>query len=102
MIKLVEQQSPLAPLHALPHEYPLLAIIPFTLTLLVPYQWFLLEFAVWMTLVAGIIYFILSTFFSIGWVFAFPISAVALGLLVSGIAGGACVGAVCGGRSGQA
>src|SRR2546421_5728042 len=66
VIKLVEQQSPLAPLHALPHEYPLLAIIPFTLTLLVPYQWFLLEFAVWMTLVAGIIYFILKRSISSG------------------------------------
>lgn len=34
-----------------------------------------------------IIYFVLSTFSSIGWVFAFPISAVILGLAVSGIAG---------------
>jgi len=38
-------------------------------------------------IVVGLIYFILSTFFSIGWVFAFPISSVVLGLLVSGIAG---------------
>ena len=60
LIKLVEQQSPLAPLHALPHEYPLLAVIPFTLTLLAPYRWFLLEFAVWMALVAGVIYFVLK------------------------------------------
>ena len=37
--------------------------------------------------VVGLVYFVLSTFFSIGWVFAFPISAVILGLLVSGIAG---------------
>jgi putative ABC transport system permease protein len=37
--------------------------------------------------IVGLIYFILSTFFSIGWVFAFPISAVILGLVVSGIAG---------------
>ena len=71
MIKLVEQQSPLAPLHALPHEYPLLAIFPFTLTLLAPYQWFLLEFAVWMTLVAGIIYFILKRGISTGAALAF-------------------------------
>src|SRR5437588_2200645 len=71
LIRLVEQQSPLAPLHALPHEYPLLAIIPFTLTLLVPYQWFLLEFAVWMTLVAGIIYFILKRSISTGAALAF-------------------------------
>lgn len=38
--------------------------------------------------VVGLVYFILTTFFSsIGWVFAFPISSVILGLLVSGIAG---------------
>jgi putative ABC transport system permease protein len=38
--------------------------------------------------VVGLVYFVLSTFFSsVGWVFAFPISAVVLGLLVSGIAG---------------
>lgn len=35
----------------------------------------------------GLVYFVLSTFFSIGWVFAFPISAVLLGLGVSGLAG---------------
>jgi putative ABC transport system permease protein len=35
----------------------------------------------------GLIYFVLSTFFSIGWVFAFPLSAVILGLMVSGISG---------------
>jgi len=36
----------------------------------------------------GLIYFVLSTFFpSVGWVFAFPISAVILGLSVSGISG---------------
>jgi putative ABC transport system permease protein len=38
--------------------------------------------------VVGLVYFVLSTFFSsFGWVFAFPISSVILGLLVSGIAG---------------
>ena len=38
--------------------------------------------------IVGLVYFVLSTFFSsIGWVFAFPISAVVLGLLVSGVAG---------------
>ena len=38
--------------------------------------------------VVVLIYFIITTFFtSVGWVFAFPISAVILGLLVSGIAG---------------
>ena len=38
--------------------------------------------------IVGLIYFVLSTFFSsIGWVFAFPVSAVILGLGVSGVAG---------------
>ena len=38
-------------------------------------------------IIVGLVYFVLSTFFSIGWVFAFPISAVLLGLAVSGVAG---------------
>jgi putative ABC transport system permease protein len=38
--------------------------------------------------VVGLIYFVLSTFFvSVGWIFAFPISAVVLGLAVSSVAG---------------
>ncbi len=38
--------------------------------------------------IVGLVYFVLSTFFSsLGWVFAFPLSAVILGLVVSGAAG---------------
>ncbi len=38
--------------------------------------------------IVGLIYFVMSTFFpTFGWVFAFPISSVILGLVVSGIAG---------------
>lgn len=38
--------------------------------------------------IVGLVYFVLATFFSsLGWVFAFPISAVILALVVSGIAG---------------
>ncbi len=37
--------------------------------------------------IVGLVYFALSTFTTIGWVFAFPISAVILGLVVSGISG---------------
>ncbi len=37
--------------------------------------------------VVGLIYIVLKNFSTIGWVFAFPISSVILGLLVSGIAG---------------
>ncbi|MFZ2205379.1 MAG: ABC transporter permease [Minisyncoccia bacterium] len=61
-------------------------------------QQFLIE-SVLLTFVGGVIgilmgaiiviliYFVLSTFFSIGWVFAFPISAVVMGLVVSGVSG---------------
>ncbi len=61
-------------------------------------QQFLIE-SVLLTLIGGavgiaigagvvtLIYFVLITFFTIGWVFAFPISAVILGLAVSGVAG---------------
>ena len=35
----------------------------------------------------GLTYLVLSTFFSIGWVFAFPLSSVILSMVVSGIAG---------------
>jgi putative ABC transport system permease protein len=38
-------------------------------------------------IIVGTVYFVLATFFSIGWVFAFPISAVVLGLSVSTVAG---------------
>ena len=37
--------------------------------------------------IVALVYFVLTSFSSIGWVFAFPISAVILGLVVSGIAG---------------
>jgi putative ABC transport system permease protein len=37
--------------------------------------------------IVGLVYFVLSNFFSIGWIFAFPPSAVALGLAVSSISG---------------
>ncbi len=71
LIKFVQLQSPLQPFHALPREYPLLAIIPFTLTLLAPYQWFLLEFAIWMALVAGVLYLVLKYNRSTGTAIAF-------------------------------
>jgi len=71
LINFVEQQSPLQPFHALPHEYPLLSLIPFTLTLLAPYRWFLIEFAIWMTLVAGLIYLVLKQCRSTGAAIAF-------------------------------
>lgn len=41
------------PFHTLPREYPVLALIPFSLTLLIPGPWFEVWFAVWMALVAA-------------------------------------------------
>jgi putative ABC transport system permease protein len=39
-------------------------------------------------IIVGLVYFVIATFFtSVGWVFAFPISSVILGLAVSGVAG---------------
>jgi len=67
----VKSQSPTLPLHALPHEYPLLALGPFTLGLLVPAHWYQVAFALWMAMVAGIIYFVLKRSRSMGTALAF-------------------------------
>lgn len=72
-IKLIELQSPAKPFHALPHEYPLLSIIPFTLTMLAPSHWYLLVFAIWMSLIAGGVYFMLKRFKSSGAAIAFVV-----------------------------
>jgi hypothetical protein len=49
-----------APFHTLPMEYPALALIPFSLTLLAPGPFFQIGFAVWMTLVAAGLYWYLG------------------------------------------
>jgi hypothetical protein len=59
LIQFVAAQSPTQPLHALPNEYPALAIIPFSLGLVAPAYWYQVAFAVWMALIAGMIYFLL-------------------------------------------
>ncbi|SRR6266496_990165 len=48
--------------HALPHEYPMLALIPFTLALLSPPGWYQVSFAIVMILLAAAMYFILLRF----------------------------------------
>lgn len=48
--------------HQLPHEYPLLTIIPFTLALVAPLNWYQVAFACWMILVAAVIYILLIRF----------------------------------------
>jgi len=61
LISFVASQSPTQPLHALPHEYPLLTIIPFTLGLVTSAYWYQVAFAIWMAAVIGVIYFLLKT-----------------------------------------
>jgi len=48
------------PFHTLPREYPILSLIPFSLTLLTPAPWFQVGFAVWMALLAAGIYWYLG------------------------------------------
>lgn len=59
LIQFVAAQSTAQPLHALPNEYPVLAVIPFLLGLVVPAHWYQIAFAVWMALVATLIYLVL-------------------------------------------
>ncbi len=71
LVKLVASQSPTIPLHALPHEYPLLTIIPFTLVAFVSSKWYFVAFALMMACVAGALYFILEHYKSTGAALAF-------------------------------
>ena len=62
LINLLESQHSAQPFHALPYEYPLLALVPFTLPLLVPAPWYQVTFAFLMILVAVGIYWLLRRF----------------------------------------
>ena len=61
-IQLVESQHSSLPFHALPFEYSLLALVPFTLPLVAPAQWYQVVFELLMTLVAVATYFIIRQF----------------------------------------
>jgi hypothetical protein len=60
IIDLAQAQSTSGPFHMLPYEYPLLSIVPFSLGLIAPTAWYQVVFALWMLLLAAIIYFVLS------------------------------------------
>lgn len=62
LIQFVAGQSSNLPLHQLPYEYPLPALIPFSLPLLFPGNWYLIAFAISMSLVAVVIYGLLRIF----------------------------------------
>src|SRR6266700_1900319 len=73
LVDLVAAQSTSQPLHALPPEYPLLSLVPFSLALVVPAAWYQVAFAVWMAVVAGIIYFVLKRYRSTRAAIAFAV-----------------------------
>jgi hypothetical protein len=60
IIDLAETQDTSGSFRNLPYEYPLLSIIPFSLGLSVPTAWYQVAFALWMLLLAAIIFFVLS------------------------------------------
>lgn len=55
----VARQNSAYRFHALPHEYPLLTVVPFTLALVASPHWYQVAFAILMALVALAIYYIL-------------------------------------------
>src|SRR5438552_10406237 len=71
IINLAKSQNTSGSFHNLPYEYPLLSIIPFSLGLIAPTAWYQVAFAIWMLLIAAIIYFILSKTRSSGAAIAF-------------------------------
>src|SRR6266851_3920166 len=66
-----ESQTTSGSFRNLPYEYPLLSIIPFSLGLIAPTAWYQVVFAIWMLLLAAIIYAILSKTRSTGAAIAF-------------------------------
>lgn len=73
LVNLVAAQSTAHPFHLLPPEYPLLTLVPFSLALVVPQQWYQVAFALWMAVVAGIIYFLLKRYRSTSAAIAFAV-----------------------------
>lgn len=62
LISFVASQDTTKPFHALPREYPLLTILPFSVGLFAPTHWYQVVFAFAMVLVAALIYVLLVRF----------------------------------------
>jgi hypothetical protein len=56
LIQFVNAQVSSQPFHALPYEYPMLTLVPFTLSLLVPMNLFQIAFAFWMLVITALVY----------------------------------------------
>jgi hypothetical protein len=73
LVKLVASQPTDEAFHSLPPEYPLLTLVPFSLPLLAPFQWYQVVFAICMAIIAGIIYMLLKRYRSTSAAIAFAI-----------------------------
>src|SRR5438132_5887489 len=62
LIKLVASQPTTEPFHALPPASPLISLVPFSIPLLAPTQWYQVVFAICMAIVAGLIYLLLKRY----------------------------------------
>ena len=62
LISFIAFQDSSQPLHALPHEYPLLTLIPFSFGLVTSAHWYQVAFAVAMALLAGVVYWMLRVY----------------------------------------
>ncbi|MBV9256952.1 MAG: DUF2029 domain-containing protein [Ktedonobacteraceae bacterium] len=62
LVNFVASQDVSQPLHALPHEYPLLTLVPFLLVVFAPQHWYQVAFAILMILLAAGMYFLLAHF----------------------------------------
>src|SRR5579859_4506455 len=62
LVHFVESQSLTQSLHALPHEYPFLTIFAYSPGLLAPAHLYQVAFAIWMALLAMLIYFLLARY----------------------------------------
>src|ERR1019366_575952 len=62
LVNFVKQQNVTHHFRALPHEYPMLTLIPFVLVLIAPQHWYQVAFAIFMALLAGGMYFLLARF----------------------------------------
>jgi hypothetical protein len=62
LIQFVASQDLSQPFHALPHEYPVLTLVPFLLVMFAPGHWYQIAFAILMILLAAGIYFLLVHF----------------------------------------
>ncbi len=76
LIGFVATQSPTQPFHSLPHEYPLLTLIPFTFGLAASAYWYQVAFAVAMAACAAVVYCMLRTWKSRNAALAFAVYAV--------------------------